>query len=42
MLQKQKLEVEKKVRIVKRYLTGDVSISEAATEPGVDWETIRR
>ncbi len=42
MLQKQKLEVEKKVRIVKRYLTGDVSISEAAAEAGVDWETIRR
>ena len=42
MPQKQKLGVEKKVEIVKRYLAGEVSISEAATEGGVNRETLQR
>ena len=42
MPQKQKLETEKKVKIVKRYLAGKVSMSEAATEAGVDWKTLQR
>lgn len=42
MPQKQKLETEKKVKIVKRYLAGEVSMSEAATEGGVDRKTLQR
>ena len=42
MPQKQKQETEKKVKIVKRYLAGKVSMSEAATEAGVDWKTLQR
>ena len=42
MLHKEKLSAETKVKIVKRYLSGEVSISGAATEAGVDWGTIRR
>ena len=42
MPQKQKLEMEKKVKIVKRYLAGEVSISGAATEAGVDRKTLQR
>ena len=36
MRQKEKLGVEKKVKIVKRYLAGAGSISSAAAEAGVD------
>ena len=42
MRQKGKLGVEKKVKIVKRYLAGAGSISSAAAEAGVDQGTIRR
>ena len=42
MPQKQKLKMEKKVKIVKRYLAGEVSMSEAATEGGVDRKTLQR
>ena len=41
MPQKQKLGIEKKVKIVKRYLAGEVSISIAAAEVGVDWKTLQ-
>ena len=41
MPQKQKLGVEKKIKIVKRYLTGEVSMSEAAAESGVHRETLQ-
>ena len=41
MPQKQKLGVEKKVKIIKRYLTGEVSMSEAAAESGVHRETLQ-
>ena len=42
MPQKQKLKMEKKVKIVKRDLAGEVSMSEAATEAGVDWKTLQK
>ena len=42
MPQKQKLETEKKVKIVKRYLAGKVSMREAAAEGGVDRKTLQR
>ena len=42
MPQKKELEIEKKVKIVKRYLAGEVSISGAATEAGVDRKTLQR
>ena len=42
MPQKQKLKMEKKVKIVKRYLAGEVSMSEAVTEAGVDRKTLQR
>ena len=42
MPQKQKLKMEEKVKIVKRYLAGEVSISEAAAEGGVDRKTLQR
>ena len=41
MPQKQKLGIEKKVKIVKRYLAGKVSISTAAAEVGVGRETLQ-
>ena len=41
MPQKQKLGIEKKVKIVKRYLAGEVSISIAAAEVGVGRETLQ-
>ena len=41
MPQKQKLGIEKKVTIVKRYLAGEVSISTAAAEVGVGRETLQ-
>lgn len=42
MPQKQKLKMEKKVKIVIKYIAGEVSMSEAATEAGVDWKTLQR
>ena len=42
MPQKQKLKMEEKVKIVKRYLAGEVSMSEAAAEAGVDQKTLQR
>ena len=42
MPQKKKLGIEKKVKIVKRYLAGEVSISGAAAEAGVDQKTLQR
>lgn len=42
MAQKQKLRSEEKVRIVKKYLAGTVSINSAAREVGVNWETVQR
>ena len=41
MQQKQKLGIEKNVKIVKRYLAGEVSISTAAAEVGVGRETLQ-
>ena len=42
MPEKQKLSLEEKVKIAKRCLAAEVSISEAAAEVRVDWGTIRR
>ena len=42
MPQKQKLPLEERVKIAERYLVGEVSISGAATEAGVDRKTIQR
>ena len=42
MPRKQKLPLEKKVKITKRCLSGELSISGAATEAGVDRNTIQR
>ena len=42
MPQKQKLRPEEKEKIVRRYLAGEVSISGAAAEAGVDGKTIQR
>ena len=41
MPQKKKIEPEMKLKIVKDYLAGDVSISTAAAEAGVNYETLR-
>lgn len=42
MSYKQKLDFETKVNLVKRYLSDEIGLSEAAQEAGVAWETIRR
>ena len=42
MPHKQKLRAEEKVKIVRRYLAGEVSISGAAAEAGIDGKTIQR
>ena len=42
MSERKKQKPEEKVKIVKRYLAGEVSMSEAATEAGVDWKTLQR
>ena len=39
MPQKQKLKMEEKVKIVIKYIAGEVSISGAATEAGADRKT---
>ena len=42
MSERKKQKPEEKVKIVKRYLAGEVSMSEAATEAGVDRKTLQR
>ena len=42
MPQKQKLSLEEKVRIVKKYLVGESGIRSVAAEAGVDPATIQR
>ena len=42
MSERKKPKPEEKVKIVKRYLAGEVSMSEAATEAGVDRKTLQR
>ena len=42
MPQKQKLKMEEKVKIVIKYIAGEVSMREAATEGGVDRKTLQR
>ena len=42
MPQKQKLSLEEKVRIVKKYLVGESGIRNVAAEAGVDPATIQR
>ena len=42
MPQKQKLSLEEKVRIVKKYLVGESGIRNVAVEAGVDPATIQR
>lgn len=41
MSERQNLSVKKKEKIVKRNLTGEVIINEAATEAGVDRDTLQ-
>ena len=41
MPQKQKIDIEVKVNLVQRYLSGEISVSEAAREACVDFETVR-
>ena len=41
MSERKKLKPEEKVKIVRKYLAGEVSISRAAAEAGVDYETLR-
>ena len=41
MMREQKVTVEEKVRIVREYLKGQISISEGAREAKVDFETLR-
>lgn len=41
MPQKQKLSIEKKIEIIRDYLKGRISMSEAARRGGVTWETIQ-
>ena len=42
MSERKKQKPEEKVKIVKRYLAGEVSMSEAAAEGGVDRKTLQR
>lgn len=42
MSQKSKLSPEEKVKIIRKYMNGGVSLSSAAAEAGVDWETLQR
>ena len=42
MSEREKLKPEEKVKIVIKYIAGEVSISEAATECGVDQKTLQR
>jgi len=42
MSERKKQKPEEKVKIVKRYLTGEVSMSKAAAEGGVDRKTLQR
>ena len=42
MSERKKQKPEGKVKIVKRYLAGEVSMSEAVTEAGVNWKTLQK
>ena len=42
MSERKKQKPEEKVKIVKRYLAGEVSMSEAVTEAGVNWKTLQK
>lgn len=42
MSEREKLKAEDKVKIAKKYLAGEVSISRAAAETGVDQKTLQR
>ena len=42
MSERKKQKLEEKVKIVKRYLAGEVSMSEAVTEAGVNWKTLQK
>ena len=42
MSERKKPKPEEKVKIVKRYLAGEVSMSEAVTEAGVNWKTLQK
>ena len=42
MSEREKQKPEEKVKIVKRYLAGEVSMSEAVTEAGVNWKTLQK
>ena len=42
MSERKKQQPEEKVKIVKRYLAGEVSMSEAVTEAGVNWKTLQK
>ena len=42
MSERKKQKPEEKVKIVKRYLAGEVSMSEAFTEAGVNWKTLQK
>ena len=42
MSERKKQKPEEKVKIVIKYIAGEVSMSEAATEGGVDWKTLQR
>ena len=42
MSERKKQKPEEQVKIVKRYLAGEVSMSEAVTEAGVNWKTLQK
>ena len=42
MSEREKQKPEEKVKIVIKYIAGEVSMSEAATEAGVDWKTLQK
>lgn len=42
MSERKKQKPEEKVKIVKRYLAGEVSMSKAVTEAGVNWKTLQK
>ena len=42
MSQKAKLSPEEKVKIIRKYINGEVSLNSASAEAGVNWESFRR
>ena len=42
MSERKKQKPEEKLKIVQRYLAGEVSMSEAVTEAGVNWKTLQK